>query len=118
MRPDFNRRVFSRQTKRVVANRIKNILPLHSLEPSVNVTQTENKRMPNVQPLARRIWKHVKNIIFLFPLLLRNLENLPPLPLLLPFRFYLSEIIIHNKFCLRNNLNLFPENINYRFLEI
>ena len=56
--------LFRRQAKRVPADRVQHVEAAHALVAGENVGGRVALRMPNVQPGARRVRKHVEDVIF------------------------------------------------------
>jgi hypothetical protein len=51
--------------------------------------------MTYMQPCTRRVWEHVKNIIFGFGKILFCFKGFVDFPILLPFLFDIRKIVFH-----------------------
>ena len=96
MNPRFYGIIFRRQSERVKAHRVQNIIPVHTQKTAVNVRGGIAFRVPHMKPVARRIRKHIQYVgapVFRKTGILGRLKSLIFFPIFLPFFFYFAERI-------------------------
>jgi hypothetical protein len=77
---------------------VKYVKSLQALVSRVNIRSYVAKRMPYMKACPGRIGKHIEHIVFGLDGIIESLECFMLPPILLPFLFYLLEIILHKGF--------------------
>ena len=95
VRPRLDGVVLGRQTERVPAHGMQHVHAAHALVAAEDVGGRVTFRMPDVEPLARRIGKHVENVVLGLGRVLGDLEGLVLFPVLLPAWLDVSGFVGH-----------------------
>src|SRR3989337_2550282 len=92
MNSAFDGGILSRETEGIPSHRMQNVVSPHALVTSNHVTDGIVAHMAHVNT-ARGIRKHLKHVIFRFPLLFGSPEGIIFLPKLLPLLFYIFGLV-------------------------
>ena len=98
------------QTKRIPTDRVQDVEALHAFVARNDVGRRVALGVPDVQARARRIRKHVEDVVFRFRRPIDSPKTLVFLPILLPFGFDFTWVICaHVASCsvLLNSMSLF-----------
>ncbi len=90
--------LFRGQTERIESHRMQHVEPAEPFVARVDIRGDIPQRMPHMQPRPGGIGKHVEDVVLGTRRVDVHLIGFAPLPLLLPARLYLTEIIFHNSF--------------------
>ena len=97
MLPRLDGILLGREPIRVVTHRMQDVEAPQPLVAGIYIRRDIAQRMPNVQSRARRIGKHIQDIIFRPCRILFHPVNLVGDPVFAPFFLNFSEIVIHNR---------------------
>src|SRR5665647_1078201 len=88
--------LFRRQTECIPSHRVEDIESFHSLVSAEDISCCISLGVTNMQTCTGRVREHVENIALVWigevP---RSFESFIVFPVLLPFLFYLVEIVVH-----------------------